>query len=235
MARLLLVDPDPFMQRTVQKLLTAEGYFCATAVDAEGTHRALTGDPFDLVLLHLWRLNGERLTLLRQIRVHHHMPILVLAARGAVADMVVGLEVGADDYMSEPFDPRELVARVRAHLRRTAEYSRPPESQPPIDLGGVLLDVKQREAFRANVPLRLTNQEFKLLHLLASHRPTALASEWIFENVWGSPSELGTKALTVYVARLRQKIETDPHQPQILLSVRGFGYRIAASSEGGGV
>jgi len=227
MARLLLVDHDPFMQRTLQKLFAAEGYDCAIAVDAEEARRELENESFDLVVLHFWRIGPDKLTLLRQIRVHHRMPILVLAARGTVDDLVVGLGVGADDYVAEPFDPRELVARVGAQLRRTGEYSEPLEAASRIDLGPVILDVERRDAVRDSSALGLTNQEFKLLHLLARHPNKALASEWIFENVWGAASELGTKALTVYMGRLRRKIEADPQHPALLLTVRGFGYKLA--------
>jgi len=230
MARLLLVDNDPFMQRTLQKLFTAEGYYCATAPDTEEARRVLEAGSFDLVVLHLWRIGPEKLTLLRQIRARHRMPILVLAARGTVDDLVVGLGVGADDYIAEPFDPRELVARVGAQLRRTGEYSEPLDLASRIDLGSVILDVERRDALRGDSALGLTNQEFKLLHLLARHRNKALASEWIFENVWGSPSGLGTKALTVYMGRLRLKVEADPRHPTLLLTIRGFGYKLAAGS-----
>jgi DNA-binding response OmpR family regulator len=227
MPRLLLVETDPFLQRTLQKLFSAEGYFCAVAVDGEETRRALLGDRFDLVVLDLGQLRAEGLELLREIRAGHHTPILLLAPQHDVTDTVAGLEVGADDYLCEPFDPRELVARVRAQLRRSDEYSRPAIPDSRIDLGNITLDVDGRDAFRAGIALNLTTREFELLYLLARHQNKALASAWIFENVWGEAAELGSKALTVYVSRLRGKIETDAQHPRLLLSIRGFGYKLA--------
>jgi len=231
MPRLLLVENDPFLQRTLQKLLAAEGYFCAVAVDGAETRRALLGDHFDLVVLDLGQLRAEGLDLLRQIRVGHHTPILLLAPHHDVMDTVAGLEVGADDYLCEPFDPRELVARVRAQLRRANEYSRPAAQDSRIDLGNITLDVAGRDAFRAGVSLNLTTREFELLHLLARHGNKALASAWIFENVWGEVADLGSKALTVYVSRLRGKIEADAQHPRLLLSIRGFGYKLVVGSK----
>ena len=231
MPRLLLVETDPFMQRTLQGLFAAEEYFCAVAADAEESHQALRGAPFDLVVLDLGRLEVDGLNLLRQIRTASHVPILLLAPRREVVDTVLGLEVGADDYLCEPFDPRELVARVRAQLRRADEYSRPVERGNRIELGSILIDVERRDVFRDGTPLRLTAREFDLLHLLARHLNKALASQRIFESVWGYSAEFGLKALTVYVGRLRRKIEADPRQPQLLVSIRGFGYKLVAGRE----
>jgi DNA-binding response OmpR family regulator len=226
----LLVEHDRFLQRTLHSLLAAEGYACVVTNDAEATRRELERGPFDLVVLHLWRLGREKLALLRAIRERHRMPILVLAADGAVAETVLGLEGGADDYLCEPFDPRELVARVRAQLRRTAEYNRPDKGAAPIRLNHVLLDVARHDAFRDGVALGLTNQEFKLLHLLARHCNRAVASAGILENVWGSASAHGAKVLAVYVGRLRRKIELDCQHPELLVSVRGFGYKLVTES-----
>jgi len=231
MPRLLLVENDPFLQRTLQKLLAAEGYFCAVAADGAETSRALLGDRFDLVVLDVGKLREEGLDLLRQIRASYHTPILLLAPDHDVMDTVAGLEVGADDYLCEPFDPRELVARVRAQLRRAGEYSRPAAQNTRIDVGDITLDVDGRDAFRAGTALNLTTREFELLHLLARHGNKALASAWIFENVWGEVAELGSKALTVYVSRLRGNIEADAQHPRLLLSIRGFGYKLVVGSK----
>ena len=226
MSRLLLVEKDPFLQRTVQQLLAAEGYYCAVAGGGTEARHALQGDPFDLLILDMGQLSGEGLILLRQIRSTHHLPILMLAPRHDVVDTVAGLETGADDYLCEPFDPRELVARVRAQLRRAGEYSEPATPLQPLDLGGLLLDPACRDAFRTGVALNLTTREFDLLHLFARHPNKALAAEWIFENVWGHGAELGIQALKVYVGRLRRKIEPDTRDPQRLVNVRGFGYKL---------
>ena len=231
MPRLLLVDDDRFILRMLQELLSGEGYFCASAINATEALRALEGEPFDLILLDVGLPDQDGLTLCRHIRAQHRMPILLLTARSESVDKVVGLEVGADDYVTKPFDPRELVARVRAQLRRSAEYNAQPERDNRIDLGALVVDVDNRDALREGTRVRLTEREFELLHFLARHRDRALASEWIFENVWGYGAELGLKTLTVHIQRLRQKIEADPHQPQILLTVRGFGYKLQSRAE----
>jgi DNA-binding response OmpR family regulator len=224
MPRLLLVEGDPYMQRTFQKLFVSEEYFCAVAATSQEAREALEGDPFDLVVLHLGQQAAEGLALLRDIRTRH----LVLAPQHDVMDTVLGLEQGADDYLCEPFDPRELRARVQAQLRRADGYSRPVANRQSFQLGAIVLNVAQRDAFRDGTPLSLTSREFELLHLLARHPGEPLASQWIFENVWGYAARFGFKALTVYIGRLRRKIEEDPEHPRLLISVRGFGYKLAA-------
>jgi len=230
MPRLLLIETDEYMQRTLQKLLAAEGYYCAVAADGEEMRRALQGGPFDLVVLDVGQLRAEGLNLLRQIRTSHHVPVLLLAPEDGVIDTVAGLEMGADDYLCEPFDPREFVARVRAQLRRADEYSQPSVRETSIDLGGIFLDLDRRVAFRDGAALNLTAREFELLHLLARHRNKVLASAWIFESVWGHAAELGSKALSVTMGRLRGKIEADARHPRLLLSIRGFGYKLVTGS-----
>lgn len=226
MPRLLLVDDDRFLLRAVEKLLTAEGYFCLTAGTADEARRHLNGNPFDMIVLDVNLPDQDGFTLCRQIRTHHRMPILFLTAREDGSDKVIGLEVGADDYLTKPFAPRELVARVRAHLRRATEYSLPEGKPNRIVLGELVIDSDSRDAFRNGVPAQLTEREFELLHLLARHREKALASDWIFENVWGFDAEMGAKTLAVYIRRLRMKIEPDPGHPVMLLTVRGFGYKL---------
>lgn len=231
MPRLLLVDDDRFLLRAVEKLLASEGYFCQTAVNAEQARLALAGEPFDLVVLDIGLPDMDGFALCRQIRARYRMPIVFLSARDDSADKVIGLEVGADDYLTKPFAPRELLARVRAHLRRETEYSRPVEADNQITIGNLVVDVDSRDALRDGVRAHLTEREFELLHFLARHRDKALATEWIFENVWGYDAEMGVKTLAVYIRRLRRKIEADPDNPRLLQTVRGYGYKLSASEE----
>jgi DNA-binding response OmpR family regulator len=230
MPRLLLVETDPFMQRALQELFAAEGYFCGVAAGEEETLHALDGHPFDLVVLDVGQLREAGLNLLRQIRTIHHTPLLLLAPSHDLIDTVAGLEGGADDYLCEPFDPRELVARARAQLRRADEYSRPAAQDRRIDLGGIILDLDQRDAFRGGAALNLSTREFELLHLLARHQNKVLSSRWIHESIWGYAAALGSKALTVSIGRLRGKIEVDTRHPRLLLSIRGFGYKLVTGS-----
>ena len=228
MARLLLVDDDRFVLKAVHKLLAMEGYYCQTAVNAEEARRALDAEEFDLMILDVGLPDIDGFTFCRQIRMKHKIPVLFLSARDENADKVIGLEVGGDDYMTKPFAPRELVARVRAHLRRMTEYSVPAENNNQITVGDLVVDLDQHDAFRNNQPAHLTDREFELLHLLARNRERALATDWIFENVWGYDADLGVKTLAVYVRRLRRKIEENPDAPRYLVTIRGFGYKLTA-------
>ena len=229
MPRLLLVDDDPLLLRSLQKLLSAEGYFCAAAAGAGEARQQLAGDPFDLVLLDINLPDGDGLSLCRQIRREQTLPILLLTARSSATDKVVGLEVGADDYITKPFEPLELVARVRAHLRRADEYSSMPRQPQRIQLGPLTLDVTARQVLLDGVDVGLTRREFDLLHFMARHADQALASVWIFENVWGYDADYGIKALPVCIQRVRQKIEVDSRYPALLRTVRGFGYKLVSS------
>jgi two-component system, OmpR family, response regulator VicR len=226
MPRLLLVDDDRFILRALEKLLTAEGYYCCTAVNAEEARRVLAEGEFDMVVLDVGLPDMDGFTLCRQIRAAHRMPILYLTARADNADKVIGLEVGADDYLTKPFVPRELVARVRAHLRRSNEYSRPANAPDTVTLGALVVDADRRDAYVNGKPVHLTEREFELLHLLARHRDKALATNWIFENIWGYDGEQGLKTLAVYTRRLRCKIEADPDHPVYLLTIRRYGYKL---------
>lgn len=230
MTRILLVDDDRFLLRSLEKLLIAEGYFCECVTTAQEALRALGGEPFDLVVLDVGLPDMDGFTLCRRIRTKHRMPILYLSARNDSADRVVGLEVGADDYMVKPFAPREFVARVRALLRRANEYSRPAEARNEIRVGDLVIDLDRRDAFRNGLRARLTEREFELLALLARNKDRVLSSEWIFENVWGFQSETGPKTLAVNIRRLRCKIEADPDNPKYILTVRGFGYQLVSPS-----
>ena len=232
MPRLLVVDDDRLMLRSLEKLFAQEGYFCKTAQTVEEARRELSRtaahESFDLILLDLGLPDGDGVSFCRQIRTSHRMPILLLTARDQITDKVIGLEVGADDYLTKPFDPRELLARTRAHLRRSAEYITATAPINRIEVGSLLVDLDAREVRREGDKLHLTEREFELLHLLARHPGKALASEWMFEQIWGYSPELGIKTLTVYVRRLREKIEVDPPRPKVLLTVRGFGYKLVA-------
>ena len=230
MPRLLLVDDDRFLLRALETLLLAEGYYCQTAVSAEEARVALRGEPFDLIVLDVGLPDQDGISLCRQIRARHRMPILMLSARGDNADKVVGLEVGADDYLTKPFMPRELIARVRAQLRRSLEYSQPTDSRNQILLGDLVVDTDRRDAVREGRTAHLTEREFALIQFMARHRDKALATEWIFENVWGYAADLGVKTLAVYVRRVRSKIEADPDNPRFLITVRGYGYKLTDGS-----
>jgi DNA-binding response OmpR family regulator len=225
--KVLLVDDDPVILHALGRLLAREGYHTTRVTTLGEARQALADESYDLMLLDVMLPGGDGFTFCRQIRVEHRLPIVILSACDSVADRVIGLEVGADDYIQKPYEPAELLARIRAHLRRAREYGRPAGEECAITLGPLVVDPNRREAYREGRSVGLTQREFDLLHLLARHRNKALATDWIFEQVWGYDGELGRQTLAVYVRRLRTKIEEDPHHPRLLLTVRGFGYQLA--------
>jgi two-component system response regulator RegX3 len=235
MARLLLVDDDPHLLHALCKLFQRAGYYCATASSAAEVRgsflRAGSEPAYDLLLLDVGLPDGDGFSLCRQLRARHHLPILMLTARCDPADRVVGLELGADDYLPKPFDPAELLARVRALLRRASEYNREPERSQRYAAGPLVVDAEAHTVCLDGCPVSLTEREFALLLLLARHQGKALASGWIFETLWGCDADLGLKTLTVHVQRLRQKIEPDPRNPRLVLTVRGFGYKLCGHVE----
>jgi DNA-binding response OmpR family regulator len=225
-AKILLVDDDRAILRSLERLLGGQGYHVSSTVSAEEAWLIVNREPIDLMILDLSLPGQDGLTLCRRIRARWQFPILMVTARGESADKVLGLELGADDYLVKPFEPPELLARVRAQLRRAGEYSAA-EAQPNvISLGALCIDVDRRDALVSGRPASLTDREFELLHLLARHRGKAMSKDYLFETVWGYDAELATKALAVYVRRLRQKIEADPDAPRYLVTVRGFGYKL---------
>ncbi len=155
-------------------------------------------------------------------------PVLMLTGRSSGTDKINGLHAGADDYITKPFDPHELLARVQAHLRRAREYAVPEDEAAEIPLGaGRVLNLRSRDAVVEGAPARLTDREYEVLLLLARQRGTALDKTWLFQQVWGNAPEEGIKALAVYIRRLRRKIEADEDNPVCILTVRGFGYKLA--------
>lgn len=227
--KILLVDDDRFILNPLARVLGLQGYHCTMAISAAEAWQALEKEAFDLMLLDIGLPDMDGISLCRRVRSKHRLPIVLLTARDSVSDKIIGLEVGADDYITKPFDPQEVLARVRAHLRRSQEYSTaisPEANQMKMD--GLVIDFDAHEAYRDGKPTGLTAREFELLEVLAKNRGRALGRDWLFERIWGYDAELGVKTLVVYMRRLRCKIEPDPDNPQLLLTVRGFGYKFAS-------
>ncbi|HZT43224.1 MAG TPA: response regulator transcription factor [Chthonomonadaceae bacterium] len=229
--KLLLVEDDRFILNPLGRLLGLQGYHCTLVVTAEEAWRALESEAFDLMLLDIGLPDLDGVSLCRRIRTKHRLPIIMLTARDAAMDKMIGLEVGADDYITKPFDPQEVVARVRAQLRRSREYSAEAGTKNQIALGRLVVDADAHDAFLDGQPAHLTAREFDLLSLLARHRGRSLERGWLFEQVWGYDAELGIKTLAVTIRRLRCKIEDNPDDPKYLLTVRGYGYKLVGASE----
>lgn len=226
MARVLVVDDDVTVREVVVSYLRAGGHAVVEAADGAEALRAMRSDPADLVVLDLMMPGIDGLEVCRRLRASGDVPIIMLTALGAEVDRVVGLESGADDYVTKPFSPRELVLRVEALLRRVGDRGKP-ETGSVTD-GDLVVDSDRHEATLAGRVLALTSREFDLLRFLVSNPGTAYSRDELLQQVWGwSFGDQST--VTVHVRRLREKVERDPKRPSRLVTVWGVGYRWEAA------
>ena len=221
-AKVLVVDDEPTIREVVVRYLEREGYETLEAADGIRAREILETHEPNLVVLDLMLPGTDGLELCRWIRTHSDLPVIMLTARGEEADRIVGLELGADDYVTKPFSPRELVARVRTVLRRSEPSI---HSSERIALADLVIDAATREVTRADKELRLTAKEFDLLWFLASHPKQVFSRDQLMDRVWGYSAALDTGTVTVHIRRLREKLETDPGHPTFLQTVCGVGYR----------
>jgi two-component system KDP operon response regulator KdpE len=225
-ARILLVDDETAIQRAVAPLLRARGYEVEVAGTGVQALQAATDRPPDLIVLDLGLPDIEGTEVCRRLRATSAVPILVLSARGAEADKVNALDLGADDYVTKPFGPEELLARIRAALRRR---STPVAAEAGVFvLGEMSIDEARRRVHRSGVELRLTPKEFELLVLLARNHDRVLTHKTILKAIWGPNAVEQPEHLWTLVAQLRRKIEPDPSTPKFLLSEPWVGYRFVA-------
>jgi DNA-binding response OmpR family regulator len=220
---ILVVDDEPIVREVVVRYLEREGYTTLEAGDGDEARSAIEQRGADLVVLDVMLPGIDGLELCRWIRSRSDLPVIMLTARGEEVDRIVGLELGADDYLTKPFSPRELAARVRSVLRRTSPSGTPSERR---DFGEVVLERETREARKAGAELVLTAKEFDLLWFLASHPRRVFSRDQLMTGVWGYEAALDSGTVTVHVRRLREKIEDDPSQPRHLQTVWGVGYRL---------
>jgi DNA-binding response OmpR family regulator len=221
----LVVEDDPTVAEVVTRYLAREGYTVDGAADGhEALRRASTHWP-DLVVLDLMLPGIDGFEVCRRLRASAPVPVIMLTARGDEDDRIVGLELGADDYISKPFSPRELVARVRAVLRRSSTESASIVMAPTsFEASALRLDTSAREVTKHGVRVMLTAREFDLLAHLIAHPRRAFTREELLEQVWGFTYG-DTSTVTVHIRRLREKIEDDPAQPALVTTVWGVGYR----------
>jgi two-component system, OmpR family, response regulator ResD len=219
----LVVDDEPTVREVVQQYLEREGYRVQAAEDGPAALAAFCAHVPDLIVLDLMLPGVDGLEVCRQVRAKGSTPIIMLTAKGHESDRIVGLELGADDYVVKPFSPRELVARVRSVLRRTlAGDARSPQ---PIRSGDVQVDPVTREVTVADQPVTLTVREFDLLAFLVSHPRQVFSRGQLLRQVWEYTWFGDTSTVTVHMRRLRAKVEDDPSKPQRLQTVYGVGYR----------
>jgi two-component system, OmpR family, response regulator RegX3 len=225
MSRVLVVDDEDAIRDAVAYVLRADGHDVAVAADGESAVGAVAGEPFDLVVLDVLLPDISGVEVARRVRAHSEVPILMLTARSSEADLVIGFEAGADDYVAKPFSLHELVSRVRAILRRRRLDAAAP-AVAVLRAGDVEVDLLRHEARVAGKPVRLTPTEFKLLaHLAGEDR--AFTRRELLKAAWDTLFVPDARSCDVHVANLRRKVEKDPSRPSRILTVRGVGYRLA--------
>ena len=226
-ARILLVEDEPGLQLTLSDRLRREGYQVDTAGDgALGLEKAAS-NAYDLVLLDVMLPRKNGFDVLRDLRQRGvETPVMMLTARGQVVDTVVGLKLGADDYLAKPFEMMELLARVEARLRRRATPAPAVTgAAESYQFGDVRIDYRSAEVFRGSETIELSAREYQLLRYLIEHRGEIISRDQLLNEVWGYNAMPSTRTVDVHVAWLRQKIEPNPRHPQYLLTVHGLGYR----------
>jgi two-component system phosphate regulon response regulator OmpR len=236
----LIVDDEPRIRTMLHRYLTGEGLKVSDAGDGAAMRAMLERETIDLVLLDLVMPGEDGLSLARHIRQHSDIPVIMLTGKGDLIDRVVGLEAGADDYITKPFELREVLARIRTVIRRTAPRATGTASAPPAPAGETLvfegwrLDLVRRELQRQDGgPVSLTAGEFELLRVFASHPNRVLSREQLMDMVKGRDWAAYDRAIDTQVGRLRKKIEGDPGDPTLIKTVRGGGYVFAATVKTG--
>lgn len=224
-AHLLIVDDDERIRGLLQKFLARNGYLATVARDAAQARRLLAGLDFDLIVLDVMMPDEDGISLTRAIRARQDTPILLLTARGEAENRIEGLEAGADDYLAKPFEPRELLLRVAAILRRVPRAGARPRAPRFLHMGGVRYDLDRGELWRGDEPVRLTSTEAALMRQFAAHPGEAISRERLAGEP-GREEEAQARAVDVQITRLRRKIEDDPKAPRYLQTVRGEGYML---------
>jgi two-component system, OmpR family, alkaline phosphatase synthesis response regulator PhoP len=225
--QLLLVEDEPGLVMTLTDRLAAEGFDVDSATDYHSGLAKATGSHYDVILLDVMLPGGNGFDICRAVRQKGvQAPILMLTARGQVVDKVVGLKLGADDYLVKPFDMAELLARIEALLRRSASTTAATVSDS-YRFGDVAVDFRRAEVTKNGVPVELSAREFKLLKYFVEHRGAALSRDELLNEVWGYNAMPSTRTVDVHIAWLRQKIEDNPRHPQLILTVHGLGYKFA--------
>jgi DNA-binding response OmpR family regulator len=222
MATVLVVDDEPIVRDVVVRYLRRDGFDTLVAADGDTARRLIEEAPPALVILDIMLPGTDGLALCKWIRMRGDLPVIMLTARGEEADRIVGLELGADDYVTKPFSPRELAVRVQTVLRRAKPVSSDAER---LEFDGLAIDPQTREVSRDGASLRLTAKEFDLLLFLASHARQVFSRDQLMGRVWGYEAAVDTGTVTVHMRRLRSKIERDPSSPEHLETVWGVGYR----------
>ena len=224
---ILLVEDEAALRATLSDRLRGEGYVVETASDGHEAFEKAANEPFDLVILDLMLPVRSGLDVCRDIRqAGMATPILILTARNQTIDKVVGLKLGADDYVTKPFESAELIARIEVLLRRVPIQT----GQGVHEFGTIHVDVKRSEVTRAGKPIYLTGREFQLLRYFIERAGTTIPRRELLQSVWGYEADTLTRTVDTHVASLRQKLEENPKRPELIVTVAGVGYKFVAYS-----
>jgi DNA-binding response OmpR family regulator len=223
--RILLVDDEQPVQKLLTYPLEKEGYEVVQAFDGQQALQAFDQQQFDLVVLDIMLPRMDGLEVCQRLRAKSRVPIIMLTAKAEEIDKVIGLEIGADDYITKPFSMREFRSRVRAALRRAEMVPASDVDEEPLDRGDIRLDFTKRRTELRGEPVELTYVEFEILAVLARSPGRVFSRELLLERVWGDSSYRDPRTIDVHIRHLREKIEPDPKNPEYLLTVRGVGYR----------
>ena len=224
-ARILLVDDEQAIQKLVAYPLRRDGYDVVAARDGREALDRFSAEPFDLVVLDVMLPRVDGIEVCRRLRARSQVPIIMLTARDDEVDKVLGLEIGADDYITKPFSVRELRSRIRAALRRTEMQRAQPTGEAPIAAGELRIDFQRRAVTMRGEPVTLTYAEFEILATLARSPGAVLTRETLLESLWGDSAYRDPRTIDVHIRHLREKLERDPKEPDYLFTVRGVGYR----------
>lgn len=225
---ILICEDDPALADMLQRLLREEGYAARVTRTGQEALAELRREPPALLLLDLMLPDMDGFDVCRRMRQHLALPVIMISGRATDVDRIVGLEVGADDYLIKPFGVRELIARVVARLRRDQDYARGQGPAAVVEAGALRVDPAAHTATLDGEPLHLTPKEYDLLWALAEHRGTVVRSAQLLMRVWGYDSCIRTRTLDVHIGRLRAKIEADTRHPRHILTVAGVGYKLCA-------
>jgi len=233
-AKILVVDDEPSIVKSIQYSLEKEGYTVATAHDGAQAIEVARREKPNLVILDVMLPSLDGYEVCRQIRQEMPVPIIMLTAKGEEIDKVVGLEIGADEYVTKPFSLRELLARIKALLRLVARYQEAKAAQPDkIEIGDLVIDLTRHEVTLGGKVLNLTLKEYELLKLMALNANKVLSREFLIEQVWGYDFTGEGRTVDVHIHWLREKIEKDPNNPMRIQTVRGVGYRVERRTRAG--
>ncbi len=225
MTRVLLIEDEDAYRETLGYLLRKEGFDVVEAADGTIGLAEFDRGGADIVLLDLMMPGLPGTEVCRRLRAHSSVPVIMVTARDDEIDKVVGLELGADDYVTKPFSHRELVARIRAVLRRGQDVELEPDV---LEVADIRMDVERHEVWVRGEPVKLALKEFELLEILLRNAGRVMTRGQLIDRIWGADYVGDTKTLDVHVKRLRSKIETDPAEPKLLVTVRGLGYKFEA-------